>query len=102
MGRAWILTVLFLAPCRAALAGDASSKLGGLEWHGFAQVNYAARLCTTRQEKPPSGDFLLGEERLQLQLSGSAPKGGVGYFSEAGFLLDEGVRPAEGGDGAAD
>lgn len=89
MGRAWILTVLFLAPCRAALAGDASSKLGGLEWHGFAQVNYAARLGTTRQEKPPSGDFLLGEERLQLQLSGSAPKGGVGYFAKGDFFRDE-------------
>src|SRR3989338_2003640 len=71
MQRAWVLAVLFLAPCRQALAGS-------LELHGFVQANYASRLGTTRRDKPPSGDFLLGEERLPLQLSGAAPKGGGG------------------------
>ena len=60
-----------------------------MEWHGSVQASYASRLGTTRQDKPPSGDFLLGEERLQLQLSGSAPKGGAGYFAKADFFRDE-------------
>ena len=82
MKRAWVLAVLFLAPCRPALAGSP-------EWHGLVQANYASRLGTTRRDKPPSGDFLLGEERLQLQLSGSAPKGGAGYFAKTDFFRDE-------------
>ena len=89
MERAWILVFLFLAPCRSAWAGDLASGLGGLEWHGSVQVNYASRLGATGQGKPPSGDFLLGEERLQLQLSGAAPKGGAGYFVKADFFRDE-------------
>ena len=85
MGRAWVLAVLFLFQCRPAGAADP----GALEWHGSVQANYASRLGTTRHNKPPSGDFLLGEERLQLQLSGSAPAGGAGYFTNTDFLRDE-------------
>ena len=81
MGRPWILAILFLAPCNLAQAS-------GLEWHGFVQTNYAFRLGTTRQDKPPSGDFFLGEESLQLQLSGLAPKGGAGYFAKTDFFRD--------------
>ena len=81
MGGAAILAILFLAPGRSVLAG-------GMEWHGGVQVNYASRLGTTRQDKPPSGDFLLGEERLQLQSSGAAPKGGAGYFAKADIFHD--------------
>ena len=81
MGHAAILAILFLAPCRSAFAG-------GLEWHGSVLANYASRLGTTGQDKPPSGDFLLGEERLQLQLYGSAPKGGAGYFAKTDFFRD--------------
>lgn len=89
MRRTWILAILFLAPGRLAWAADPVPVPGGLEWHGSVQANYASRLGTTRQDKPPSGDFLLGEERLQLQLSGSAPKGGAGYFVKADFFRDE-------------
>lgn len=82
MGRTWVLTFVFLASCHPAAAE-------GLEWHGSVLAAYASRLGTTRQAKPPSGDFLLGEERLQLQLAGSAPKGGAGYFAKADFFRDE-------------
>ena len=89
MKRPWILLVLFLAPCRSTWAADPTPGLGGLEWHGSVLANYASRLGTTGQDKPPSGDFLLGEERLQLQLSGTVPKGGAGYFVKADFFRDE-------------
>ena len=89
MGRVWILAILFLAPCRSVWAAGPVPGTSGLEWHGSVQADYASRLGTTRQDKPPSGDFLLGEERLQLQLSGSAPQGGAGYFVKADFFRDE-------------
>lgn len=88
MERAWVLVVLFLVPCLPARAAGAADP-GALEWHGSVQANYASRLGTTRHNKPPSGDFLLGEERLQLQLSGSTPAGGAGYFTKTDFLRDE-------------
>ena len=89
MGRAWIPALLLLVFCLPARAADPTPGPRGLEWHGFVQVNYASRLGTTRRDKPPSGDFLLGDERLQLQLSGSAPKGGAGYFAKADFFHDD-------------
>ena len=85
MERAWILVLLLLAQCSPAGAADAAT----LDWHGSVQANYASRLATSRRDKPPSGDFLLGEERLQLQLSGSAPGGRAGYFAKTDFLRNE-------------
>ena len=88
MKRAWILAVLFLLQGRPAGAADSAAD-SALDWHGSVLANYATRLGTTRHEKPASGDFLLGEERLQLQLSGTAPGGGAGYFAKTDFLRDE-------------
>lgn len=87
MERAWILPAIFLAAAAPASAADAAGS-GGPEFHGSVQANYASRLGTTRHVKPASGDLLLGEERLQLQLSGTAP-GGAGYFTRTDFLRDE-------------
>ena len=88
MQRARLLAILYLVPCLSARAADTAGS-GALEWHGSVLADYASRLATTRHEKPPSGDFLLGEERLQLQLSGTAPGGGAGYFTKMDFVRDE-------------
>jgi hypothetical protein len=58
----------------------------GVEIHGFLLGNYAAR-TTGDEEKPASGDFLLGEERLQIKLSGSN-ESGSSYFAKVDFLND--------------
>jgi hypothetical protein len=58
-----------------------------IAWHGFAQVNYAARITGT--ELPEGkGDFLLGEERVQLTLSGSSPSGEGSFFVKSDFFQD--------------
>lgn len=76
----------FLLP---ALCLPAAAETGALDWHGSVLASYTSRLGAARHGKPPSGDLLLGEERLQLQLSGTAPGGGAGYFAKTDFLRDE-------------
>ena len=82
--------LIFMVPCGPVLAAG-----GALELHGFVQANYASGLGGPQNSKPPSGDFLLGEERLQLQLSGTAPGGGAGYFAKTDFLRDEANNGSE-------
>src|SRR3989344_3368540 len=56
-----------------------------LNLHGFGQVSYAPRITGL---KPSGGksDFILGEERLQLSLSGAA--GAHGFLTKADFFHD--------------
>ena len=94
MKRARLLAILCLVPCLPARAADTAAGPGALEWHGSVLADYASRLATTRHDKPPSGDFLLGEERLQLQLSGTASGSGAGYFAKTDFVRDEAAGQA--------
>ena len=89
MKRAWLSAFIFMVPCGPAPAA------GAPELHGFVQANYASRLGGPQNNKPQSGDFLLGEERLQLQLSGTAPGGGAGYFAKTDFLREEANAASE-------
>jgi hypothetical protein len=57
--------------------------------HGFAQAGYAARI-TGAALPSGGGDFLAGEERLQLALSGTIPAG-VGGFSAKVDLFHDAV-----------
>src|SRR3972149_7466652 len=55
--------------------------------HGFAQAGYAARI--TGDALPSGGgDFLVGEERLQLSLSGAIPAGAGGFSAKVDFFHD--------------
>jgi hypothetical protein len=54
--------------------------------HGFVQGNYAARITGEELPGPEGGDFLLGEERLQLKLAASAQ--GAGLFVKTDFFRD--------------
>src|SRR3989344_3984665 len=56
-----------------------------LNLHGFGQVSYVPRITGL---KPSGGksDFMLGEERFQLSLSGSS--GSNGFLTKADFFHD--------------
>ncbi|MBI4667824.1 MAG: hypothetical protein HY747_01360 [Elusimicrobia bacterium] len=77
------LFVISFLPATALLAAD------GLAWHGFLQTSHASRLGGTSDSKTASGDFLFGEERLQLSLSGSAPGEPVNFQAKTDFFHDE-------------
>ncbi len=67
-----------------SLAGGASA--GDVDLHGFAQGNYTSRITG---ERPQGGsDFVLGEERLQLALSGTAPGGHGGFLAKTDLIHD--------------
>ena len=55
--------------------------------HGFVQAGYAARI-TGATLASGGGDFLVGEERFQLSLSGTVPARTVGFSAKADFFHD--------------
>src|SRR3972149_5611327 len=55
--------------------------------HGFAQAGYAARI-TGAALPSGGGDFLVGEERLPLSLSGAIPAGFGGFSAKVDFFHD--------------
>ena len=55
--------------------------------HGFVQAGYAARITGTTLPSG-GGDFLVGEERLQLSLSGAIPAGAGGFSAKVDFFHD--------------
>src|SRR3990167_1561696 len=55
--------------------------------HGFIQAGYAARI--TDSELPSGGgDFVLGEERLQLSLAGALPSLAGGFAAKVDLFHD--------------
>src|SRR3989338_5948251 len=56
-----------------------------LNLHGFGQVSYSPRI-TGLKPSAGKGDFIFGEERLQLSLSGSS--GSNGFLTKADFFHD--------------
>jgi len=72
------LMVVCLAP---------KSQAFELEWHGFTQAHTAAKTTA----KYPTGkreDIFVGEEKLQLQLSGSSGDGAAGFTVKADLAND--------------
>jgi hypothetical protein len=65
----------------------------GLSLHGFVQGNYAARTTGKEPTGPEGGDFLLGEERLQLKLAASSQ--GAGLYLKTDFFHDAVAHDAE-------
>src|SRR3990167_1925897 len=54
--------------------------------HGFLQANYDMRVTGQHPPGPEGGDFLFGEERLQLRLDKSGEKGRL--FIRTDFFHD--------------
>lgn len=61
--------------------------------HGFVQGNYAARITGEQLPGPEGGDFLLGEERIQLKLAASS--GLTGFFLKTDFFNDAIARETD-------
>ncbi|MFQ5792861.1 MAG: hypothetical protein ACE5JI_20525, partial [Acidobacteriota bacterium] len=57
-------------------------------FHGFAQVNWSVRTTGADQDGLISDDFLLGEERLQLELERFSPNGATGFLTKVDFFYD--------------
>ena len=57
-------------------------------FHGFAQVNWSVRTTGVVDERLLSEDFLLGEERLQLELERFSADGTAGFFAKMDFFHD--------------
>lgn len=68
--RPWLflpVLILFAAPAVSA----------EVEWHGFVQGNYVARITGEELPGPEGGDFLLGEERARLELASRGEQAGM-------------------------
>ena len=72
----WIYFLPFYSPLFAQEIG----------LHGFVQGNYAARINGELVPGPEGGDFLLGEERLQIKISGSSDESR--FFLKTDFFRD--------------
>ena len=82
-----VATTLALATTSPAAAQD-------LKLHGFLQGNYSIRTADPN-ETDPRGDFLLGDHRLQLELSQTSDSGRLSFLTKVDLFHDA-------VDGAAD
>lgn len=82
----WTSISLILLLVTPALAEEVSL-------HGFVQGNYAARITGEELPGPEGGDFLLGEERLQIKLAASSQ--GAGFFLKTDFFRDAVARATD-------
>lgn len=63
----FLIALLVLGGSRAW--GQSAGSVGEFEWHGFLLGNGSGRTTGRRPGGPEGGDFLLGEERLRLDLT---------------------------------
>lgn len=79
-----LVLVLILA---VSVAGARASAAQDLEFHGFLQGNYSARVATS-SSTDPKGDFLLGDHRLQLELDSVSDSGAVSFLAKVDLFHD--------------
>ena len=75
-------------------AGVGSSAAQGLEFHGFVQGNYSARVARSASTDP-TDDFLLGDHRLQLELDSVSDSGAVSFLAKVDLFHDAVVGEAD-------
>lgn len=64
-------------------------------FHGFVQANWSARTTAVDQANLLTEDFLLGEERLQLELQRFSASGRAGFQLKVDFFHDALARHAD-------
>jgi len=84
MERSASTAVLFVT-LLAASTGPASGQ--DLELHGFLQGNYSVRTASPA-DTDPTGDFLLGDHRLQLELGHTSDSGTVSFLAKVDLFHD--------------
>ncbi|OGQ28992.1 MAG: hypothetical protein A3I75_03490 [Deltaproteobacteria bacterium RIFCSPLOWO2_02_FULL_50_16] len=77
--------LLFVA---AASFAQGTALANGISINGFVQGNFSARVTGEALPNSDGGDFLLGEERLQLELAGHNKAGNAGFLSKTDFFHD--------------
>ncbi|OGQ46357.1 MAG: hypothetical protein A3H42_02805 [Deltaproteobacteria bacterium RIFCSPLOWO2_02_FULL_46_8] len=60
----------------------------GTSLHGFVQGDFSTRVTGEALPGSEGGDFLLGEERLQLELAGHNKAGNAGFLAKTDFFHD--------------
>lgn len=86
-----------LSGALALLVATATAPIVGaqeLEIHGFVQANYSVRVADPAAGDP-ADDFLLGDQRIQLDLGRSSDSGAVRFGTKIDFLHDAVVGEAE-------
>ncbi|MFQ5537814.1 MAG: hypothetical protein ACE5GJ_10210 [Gemmatimonadota bacterium] len=85
-------STLVLGILSACATSGAVGHLDGqdipLSLHGFAQINWSVRTTGASPEAESSGDYLLGEERLQLELSHIGGDGRAEFLSKVDLVHD--------------
>ncbi len=80
-----MLLSLFLT---TAVASTAVAQGADWPFHGFAQINWSVRTTGADQEGLVSDDFLLGDERLQLELERFSANGTAGFLAKVDLFYD--------------
>lgn len=73
----------------------AAAQEGEWPFHGFVQANWSIRTTGARGEALETADFLLGEERLQLELERYSASGTAGFRLKTDFFHDALARRAD-------
>lgn len=63
-------------------------EVSAIDIHGFVQGNYAARVTGEEPVTKNGSDYLLSEERLQLELSERSKDGSASFFVKSDFFRD--------------
>ena len=80
------LTILFLLTVYGSRFTISTAY--ALDIHGFVQGNYAARVTGDGPPVKNGNDYLLSEERLQLELSERSKDGSASFFVKSDFFRD--------------
>ncbi|MBM2838357.1 MAG: hypothetical protein HW415_982 [Deltaproteobacteria bacterium] len=80
------LTILFLLTVYGSRFTISTAY--ALDIHGFVQGNYAARVTGDDPVGQNGSDYLLSEERLQLELSERSKDGSASFFIKSDFFRD--------------
>ena len=72
------------------VATPMTSAAQGVDWplHGFLQANWSIRTTGAESDALVAGDYLLGEERLQLELERYSGNGAAGFLVKIDFFHD--------------
>ena len=93
--RTGAVLLLGLAASSPWISRATAAQEGEWPFHGFVQSNWSIRTTGARSEALEAGDFLLGEERLQLELERYSADGTAGFRLKTDFFHDALARRAD-------
>lgn len=88
MGKVKKIVISLFVFCLLVSSAEAEDEEAKLPLHGFLQGNYSARVSRKDTDSLESGDFLVAEERFQLETEKYSPDGNSHFFLKADFFHD--------------